>query len=198
MPGRGPQLEFRVSTGAKLEQRVVAAIVQFETGDRLRVAAVEPFGKAQDGGQRANRPPSLAFEIAKARLPAPRLHLSMITRDQGDGLDLVRLEPAEVAVPDQVVGMLVMTLVADVDADVMQERGIFEPLTLAIGQTMDPACLVEQADCQARHLLSVLWVVVAPLGELEDTAPADIRIAIGLDDFLAVPGDVVEHQAFAQ
>ena len=94
--------------------------------------------------------------------------------------------------------MLVMTLVADVDADVVQQSGILEPLALAIGQAVDPARLVEQGDRQARHLLRVLRPVVAALGELEDAAPAHVGVAIGLDDFLAVPGDVVEHQAFAQ
>ena len=36
--------------------RVVAAVVQLEAGDGLRVAAIEAFGQPQDRGERANRP----------------------------------------------------------------------------------------------------------------------------------------------
>ena len=54
------------------------------------------------------------------------------------------------------------------------------------------------ADGQPRDLLRVLGPVVAALGQLEDAAAADVGIAIGLRDLLAVPRDVVEHQPFAQ
>ena len=91
-----------------------------------------------------------------------------------------------------------VALVADVDADVVQERRILEPLALAIGQAVDAARLVEQRDREPRDLLRVLRPVVAALGELEDAAAADVGIAIGLRDLLAVPRDVVEHQPFAQ
>src|SRR5262249_45898415 len=43
LPGCRPQFELRVAAGPNLEQVVVAAIVQLETIDRLRVAAVEVF-----------------------------------------------------------------------------------------------------------------------------------------------------------
>ena len=39
---------------------VVAAVVQLEAGDRLRVAAIEALGEAQDRGQRAHPPPDAA------------------------------------------------------------------------------------------------------------------------------------------
>ena len=60
------------------------------------------------------------------------------------------------------------------------------------------ARLIEQRDREPRDLLRVLGPVVAALGELEDAAAADVGIAIGLRDLLAVPRDVVEHQPFAQ
>ena len=40
--------------------------------------------------------------------------------------------------------------------------------------------------------------VAAALGELDDAAPADVRVAIGLCDLLAVARDVIEHHAFTQ
>ena len=94
--------------------------------------------------------------------------------------------------------MLVVALVADVDADVVQQRRVFQPLALAIGQAVDGARLVEQREREPRDLLRVLRPVVAALGELDDAAAPDVGIAIGLRDLLAVPRDVVEHQPFAQ
>src|SRR6476646_2735969 len=41
---RRPQLQLRVAGGPQLQQIVVAAIVKFEPGDRLGVAAIEAFG----------------------------------------------------------------------------------------------------------------------------------------------------------
>ena len=52
----------------------------------------------------------------------------------------------------------------------------------------------KSADGEARDLLRVLGPVVAALGELEHAAPADVGIAVGLRDFLAMPRDVVEDQ----
>ena len=49
--------------------------------------------------------------------------------------------------------MLVMAFVADVHADVVQNRGVFEPFPLAIGQPVNRARLVEQGDGQPRHVL---------------------------------------------
>ena len=122
----------------------------------------------------------------------------MVAGDQRDGFDLVGLEAAQIAVLDQVVRVLVVPLVADVDADVVQQGRVFEPLALAVGQAVNAARLVEQRRRQPRDLLRVLGPVVAPLGQLDDAAAADVGIAIGLRDLLAVPRDVVEDQPFAQ
>ena len=40
--------------------------------------------------------------------------------------------------------------------------------------------------------------VAAALGQLEHAPAADVRVAIGLSDFLPVARDVIEHEAFAQ
>ena len=61
----------------------------------------------------------------------------MVAGDERDDFDLVRLEAAQVAVLDQVVGMAVMALVADVVADVVEQRRVLEPLALAVGQAVD-------------------------------------------------------------
>jgi hypothetical protein len=162
------------------------------------VTAVETFGQAQDRRQRANGPPALAAELAVAFVAVLWRGLAMIPGNQRNGFDLVWIEAAEIAVPDEVVRMLVMALVADVHADIVQQRGVLQPFTLAIGQAVHRARLFEQGNRQPGHLLRVLRPEVAALGKLEDAAPAHVGVAIGLNDFLTVPRDVVKHQPFAQ
>jgi hypothetical protein len=70
--------------------------------------------------------------------------LPVIARNQREDFNLGGIEPAQVAVANQIVGVFVVTLVADVHADVVQQRGVLEPLAFAIGQGMDPAGLFEQ------------------------------------------------------
>src|SRR5256885_9456763 len=56
---------------------------------------------------------------------------------------------------DQIVGMFVVSLVADVDAGVVKDCGIFEPLALAIGEAVNGAGLIEERDGKPRDLLRV-------------------------------------------
>ena len=91
-----------------------------------------------------------------------------------------------------------MALVADVRADVMKERGVLEPLPFAIGQAVHGPRLLEDGQRQARYLVRVVGPVVAALGELDDASAADVGVAVGLCDLLAVPRDVVEDEALAQ
>jgi hypothetical protein len=91
-----------------------------------------------------------------------------------------------------------MSLVADVHADVVEQRRVLEPLALAIRQTVHAARVIEQRGRQPRHLLRVLRPVVAPLGQPDHAAPTDIGILIRVRDFRAVPRDVVEDEPLAQ
>jgi hypothetical protein len=70
----------------------------------------------------------------------------MITRDERNRFDFVRIETAEIAIPDQVVRVFVVALVADVDADVVQQGGVLEPFALAVGEAVHHARLLEEAD----------------------------------------------------
>jgi hypothetical protein len=198
VPVAGPELEFGVAGRPQLEERVRSAIVQFNGGDRLGVAAVEVFGEAQHGGERAYHAAALLLQVAVAFVAAIGDGAPMVAGDQRDGLDLVGLEAAQIAVLDQVVRVLVVALVADVDADIVEQRRIFQPLAVPIRQAVHAARLIEQRHRQTRHLLRVLGPVVAPLAELDDAATSDVGVAIGLRDLLAVSRDVVEDQALTQ
>src|SRR4029079_791125 len=94
--------------------------------------------------------------------------------------------------------MSMMAIVADVDADVVQQRGIFEPLALVIAEAVHVSGLVKNAERETRHLLRVFGPVAAPLAEFDDTASSHVRIALDLADPRAVPAHVVEHESLAQ
>jgi hypothetical protein len=107
------------------------------------VAAVEALGQPEDGGQGAHLFPAPAPEPGVLIVAAVGRGPPVIARHQGNGINLVGIEATQVAVLDQVVRVLVMALVGDVDADVVEQRGIFQPLALAIGERVGPARLLE-------------------------------------------------------
>jgi len=172
--------------------------MQIYARDGFGVAPVEAFGQAEDGRQHADRAPGLAAKVPEA-LVAPLWRVAaVISGDERDGLDLVRLEPAQVTVSDEVVRMLVVALVADVHADVVEQRGVLEPLAFAIGQAVGRARLLEEREREPRDLVRVIGPVVATLGQLDDAPPADVRVAVGLRDLLPMARDVVQHEAFTE
>jgi len=60
------------------------------------------------------------------------------------------------------------------------------------------ARLVEQRHGDARDLLCVLRPVVAPLCQFYHAPPTYVRVAARLQDFLAVPSDVVEDKTLPE
>jgi len=153
MPRGGPQLQLHIARRAQLHQVVVAAIVELQAGDGLCVTAIEALRQAQYRGERADRGSRAPVQLAEALVLSLRRPLTMIPGDERDRLDLVGFESAEVAVLHEVVRMLVMALVADVHADVVENGGVLQPFPLAIGQPVNRARLVEQGDGQPRHVL---------------------------------------------
>jgi CHAD domain-containing protein len=193
-----PELELRIACRPYLQQVVVAAIVQLEPGDRLAVTAIEALCEPQNRRQRphdAARPPAQVPESVVLPLGGCP---TMIPCHERDDVDFLRLEAAQIAVLDQIVRMFVVPFVTDVNADVVQDGCIFEPLTLAIGETVNGPRLIEQPHRQPGHLLRVLRPVVAALGQLDDAAPADVGIPVCLRDLFAVLGNVIEDEAFSE
>jgi hypothetical protein len=198
MSGRGPKLKFSVARGPQLQQPVVAAIVQLEARDRLRVAPIEPFCQPQHRCQMPNRAAALLLEVAVVLMAAFRRRLTMVASDQRDDFHFLGIEAPQITILDQIVRVFVVAFIADVDAAVVEDARVFEPFALVIGHAVDASRLVEQHRREARDLLRMFGPVIASFGEFEDAAPADVRIAIGLRDLLAMPRDVVEDEAFAQ
>src|SRR3954471_12186372 len=87
---RGPELQLRVARRAQLQQIVVAAVVELEAGDRLRVAAVEALREPEDRGERSHLAPRAPAQIDEAVVLALGRRQAMIARDQRDRFDFVR------------------------------------------------------------------------------------------------------------
>src|SRR5437899_4252050 len=108
MTRRRPEFQFRVARCPQLQQVVIAAVVQVEADDGLRVTAVEALGQPKNRRQRAHDAPFAAAQIAEADMPALRRRLAMIARGERDDFNLVGLEAAQIAVLDQVVRVFVV------------------------------------------------------------------------------------------
>jgi hypothetical protein len=117
------------------------------------VAAVETLGQPYNRREHPNGSPQAAIQVSVSLVGFFRSRLPMVSRDQRDDLDLLRIEAPQISILDQVVGMTMMTLVTDVYTDVVQHGGEFEPFPLAIAQAMDATRLVENAERQSGHLL---------------------------------------------
>jgi hypothetical protein len=194
----GPEFELRIAGRSNLQQRVVASIVKFDARDRLGVAAIEIFRQAKNRGEPPHDLASLPPEQAEVRMPARGRRAPVISGHECDRFDLIRLEAAEIAVLDQVVRMTMMALITDVDASVVKNRRVLEPFALFVRHPVDGARSIEQREREPGNLVRVIRPVAATFCQLDDAAATHVRIAIGLRDFLAVLGDVIEHQAFAQ
>ena len=198
MPVRRPEFEFSFVGRAEPCEVIVPARIEIDSGNRLRVAAIESLGQPHHRGQLLDHPLHLRREGVEPLVRLLRRRLPMVARDERDDLDLPWLEAAEVAVLDQVIRMPVMALVADVHADVVQQRAVFEQLAFRVAEFVRAARLVEDAERQARDLLRVLRPVVAALAQFDDAAAADVGIAIDLADPRAVALDVIDDQPLAQ
>ena len=87
--------------------------------------------------------------------------------------------------------MLVVALVADVDADVVQDRGELEPFALAVGEPVHDARLVEELRREPGDLLRVqvrpLWEDNYRVNVLVGVNAASARVANSY--FVVTDGD---------
>jgi hypothetical protein len=194
----GPQFELGVSRGAQTREVIVAARIQVDPFERLGVASVEPLCQANHRRERLDRAPHPARQISVAFVRFLGRPLAVIARDERDRLDLLRLEPSKIAVLDQIVRVPVVALVADVHADVVEQRAILEPVPFSIPETVHAARLIEDRERQPSDVLGMFRPVPTALTELDDAAAADVGVALHLPDPRAVAVNVIEDQPFAQ
>src|SRR5689334_3350665 len=122
IPLRRPLFEFGIAMRIGVDDQGLAAILHRDFLDDLGVAAIEAFGDADEGGEELDALAQAVGERAVIAVALLRRRLAMVARDQRDHVDLLRIEAAEIAVANQVVRVLVMALVGDVHADVMEQR----------------------------------------------------------------------------
>jgi len=195
---RRPEFQLGVARRLEPDYVLVALRDDVERGHNLGVAPIETFGQAQHRRQRSHgaAQPALQHRVSLVRFLGRRL--TMIACEQSNNLDFLWIEAAELAVLDQVIRMPVVPFVADVDAGVVQQRSVFEPLAFTVAQSVHRSCLVENGQCQLRNVARMCRVVPAPLPELDNTAPADVRVTLDLADRRRVAMDVVEDQPFTE
>ena len=172
--------------------------MQAHGADDLGVAAVEPLGQSHARGQHLDDLAARGRQFRVAGVTFFGGRATVIPRHQRHQLDLLGIEAAQVAVLDEVVGVPVMLFVADVHADVVQQRRVLQPLTLAVRQAMQAACLIEQGERHPSDLLGVFRPVMTALRQLDHAAPPHVRVAIGACDLGPIPVDIVQDQPFAQ
>src|SRR6201988_3675372 len=108
-----PDFDPRVGPRMHGELHVAAVQRRFDRADALRVRAIETVGHAQDAGERADQPAIAPLEPRKRTVALFRECLAVITRHARDDLELALREALEVAVQDEMVGVLVMLRVID-------------------------------------------------------------------------------------
>lgn len=198
MAGGGPQLELHVAGGLDLHDGALALIGEREPAHALRMAAVEAFREPQDGRERAYDGALSTAELPKALVASLWRGASVIAGDERDDVDFVGLEAPQIAIANEVVGVLVVRLVTDVDADVVQECRVLEPLVFLIGQPVPAARGVEQPPAQAGDLLRMIGGIVTAFSELDHTPTPHVWIAVRVCNPLAMSRDVVEYEPLAQ
>ncbi len=122
----------------------------------------------------------------------------MVSRDERDDLNFLRIEAPQISILDQVIRMTVMAIVADVYADVVKQCRVLEPFPFAIAQPVDAARLIEDAERQPCDLLRMLRPIPAPFPELDNASTAHVRVTLDFADTRAVAVDVIEDETFTE
>src|SRR6185312_4777739 len=86
------------------------------------MGTVESLGNSKNPTQSRDQAPVVAVEVGQILVPFFGERFPVVAYQIGDQLDLVRREPRQVAVHDQMIRMLVVLGVADQVADVVQDR----------------------------------------------------------------------------
>ena len=156
VPMGRPQLELDVTGRLQAYQIIISSRDELDAGDRLRMAAVECFRKPHHRCQSAHGPARGPSKRAVIIVRLFRHRLSMVSRDKRDDINLLGLEPPQITVADQVLRVPVVALVADVDAHVMKEARILQPLSFGVAKAVNASGLVEHRQAELRDASCVI------------------------------------------
>src|SRR5260370_11035805 len=175
----GFELELDLVGRDDLDADAVVADGAVDLLDARGVGAVEGVGDAQQDGEAADGLLLPGLERREGRVLALRQRAAVVAGEVGDDLDLGRIEAGEAGVGDQVVGVLVVVAVVDRVADVVQQRGVLEPLALAAAKAVQRGGDGEQAQREPRRLKGGAQHGGGPLGEPPHLAAAEPPRAAG-------------------
>ena len=153
VPGGGPLFQLGVARRPQPDGQAIVATGNLHLADDLSVAAIKPLGQPDKRAEELHGSPERSTQRAVTLVSALRRGQSMIARHQADDRDLVGVESAQFPVANQVIGMFVVRVVADVRADVVQQRAVFEPLALLGAEAVLLPRRVEERQSQLGHLL---------------------------------------------
>src|SRR3954447_14576162 len=198
-PG-GPDRDARVAVRDEVEPDETVVERDVRLADELVAAALEVLGDAQERGHPVE---AVLVALLGDRIERPeRRHALAVVADRlADQRDLALTEPRQAGVQHEVAGVLVVVVVVDRHADVVQQRGGPQQLALVAVAGMDPGGgeRVEQAERQMRDVGDVRVVLGAHAvlrGEVDDRRAADV-----VEQRLAAAGArevALEEDALAQ
>ena len=172
---RAPELEAQRTRAANGDGRDANGALHpahLQRVHRAHVSAVEAIGDAQDRGEPLDLIAQRLVERAEVAMLFPWRRAAMIARDVRDHHLLGRRDAEQLGVHDEVVRVLVVPIVVDVIADVVQQRGVGERGAI-VGRTAEPAAQrVEQSQGEPLDLQRVRLLEVTALGELAHGALA--------------------------
>src|SRR4051812_41813767 len=147
------------------------------------MAAVQPISDAEDRRQPHDLIAQVPVELTEVRVLALRRGAAVVARHVGDHHLLARGDTEQLGVHDQVVRVLVVTVVVDVIAHVVKQGGIGERRTF-LGSTADALPdRIEEPEREPAYLRRVALFVVASFGELSHrTLAGRARIGDGRRD----------------
>ncbi len=155
LAARAPELELGVAGGAQAQQHERRADPRRDRGDDVLAAPVQTVGDAQQRGHPPDAIARAVVELTDEVVARLGLAAAVPANERGEQQDLLGVEAAQLTVRDEVRGVPVVVVVGDVLADVVQQRGVLEELTVAVVESVELAGLVEELEAQARDLAGV-------------------------------------------
>src|SRR5512140_1594250 len=117
---RRPQFELGVTAREQAQRDLLRLGSDLDVGDLLRARAIQPFGDPDEAREDAHRASERPRQGAESIVVALWRRPPVVTGDEGDHFNLLRLEAAQPAILDQVVRMPMVFLVTDVHAHVVE------------------------------------------------------------------------------
>lgn len=137
---------------------------------QLILASVERLGNAKQSSEPEYGAPAPLAQAAVAVVLLLGPLLPVIARDQGHHFDFLAREPAQVAVLDDVIGMLGVLLVTDARTDIVNERGVVQEPARILVQTVLLDQIIVEGEGEIAHVTRMHGIAAEAIEQSEDAA----------------------------